>query len=538
MESLESIRDVLWPWVALPALAVAALLVTLYLRAPQITRLREAFLALTAYDANAVGRLHPATAIALSTAATIGAGAVVSTATAISLGGPGALAWLWLFGFLVAPLRVAEALLARTAPPGKAGKKATGSLAAHLAGDSRPGVAMLGNALFVLVPIAAIAVVGGLHGPAVVDAAEATFPGSAEAIGFGVATAAALFAIFGRDRAWLGWTALGALVVLAAACLVSIISDPSRAIGGLASVADDAFNGAPALRAFSGALAGEIARAALTYVLPVITGTLGLDGSLAALAQPRTAKGQAAAALLPVLTHVVLTTLMGLAIFATGAYARPTNGTRPLGAVVFYDSAFETTSQRLEPERQWHGHVRVIDGVAQARPLEIGTDRGMIAEPTFEESDGTPGDFALFIEDGRVERILRLDRDGVLDQVPLDEVWGIRVRGRMPPTSGALVAAAMTRGGGDLAARGAIVALFLLAALGAAGFGLGLARMFAPRVTENGQKAIAALPAIGLVLGATSFGPTLAIVGAIVAALTTVVVSIGLIAKARELAKL
>lgn len=537
MESLVSVRDVLWPWVALPALALAAVLLTVFLRAPQLTRLRDGFRALTAHDPKAIGRLHPATALALSTAATIGAGAVVSTATAISLGGPGALAWLWLFGFLIAPLRVGEALLARTAPPGKAGK-ATGSLAANLAGDSRPGVALLGNALFVLVPIAAVAVVGGLHGPAVVDAAEQMFPGSAEPIGFGVATAAALFAIFGRDRSWLGWTALGALVVLTAACLVAIFSDPSRAMGGLASVLDDAFSGAPAIRAFSGALAGEIARASLTYVLPVIAGTSGVDGSLAALAQPRTAKGQAAAALLPVLTHVVLATLMGLAIFATGAYARASTTTRPLATVTFYDSPFETTSQRLEPEREWHGHIRVIDGAAQASPLQIGTERGMVTEPTFEEADGSPGDFAMFIDDGRVQRLLRRDDDGVLDEVPLAQVSTILVRGRMLPTSGALVAAAMTRGGGDLASRGALAALFLLAALGAAGFGLGLGRMFATRVTENGQKAIAALPAIGLVLGATSAGPTLAIIGAIVAALTTLVVSLGLIAKVRELAKL
>ncbi len=527
----------LWPWLALPALVVAAALVTGYLRAPQLTRLREAFRALTAYDPKAPGRVHPATAIALSTSATVGAGALVSTATAISLGGPGALAWLWLFGFLIAPIRIGEALLARTAPPGKAGK-ATGSLAANLAGDSRPGVAFLGNALFVLIPIAAIAVVGGLHGPAVTGTAEQMFPGSAEVVGFSLATCAALFAIFGRYRSWLGWTALGAIVVLTAACFVAIISEPSRALSGLTLAIDDAFNGAPALRGFSGALAGEIARASLTYVLPVLGGASGVDGSLAALAQPRSTKSQAAAAALPVLAHVVLATLVGLAIFATGAHARPTSGTRALGSVTFYDSSFETTSQRLEPEREWHGHIRVIDGVAAASPLNIGTERGMITEPAFEEADGSPADFAMFIDEGRVQRILRADPDGVLDTVPLEQANAIVVRGRMLPSGGALVAAAMTRGGGDLAARGALVALFLLAALGAAAFGLALARMFATRVTENGQKAIATLPAIGLVLGATSAAPTLAILGAIAAGLTTLVVSLGLIAKIRQIAKL
>ncbi len=538
MESLASVRDVLWAWAALPALSIAALLVSILLRVPQLTRLREGFRALTAHDPNAVGRLHPATAVALSAAASIGAGALVSTATAISLGGPGALAWLWLFGFCLAPLRLGEALLARTAPPGKAGKKETGSLAVHLAADARPGVALLGKVLFVIVPVAAVAVVGGLHGPAVTSVADELFPGSAEAFGFGVATVAALFAIFGRDRSWLGWTALAALVVLAAACLVTILSEPGRAIGGLSAALDDALDGTPAIRAFSGALAGEIARAALTHALPVVAGTSGIDGSIAALAQPRTAKGQAAAALLPVLAHVVLATLFGMAIFATSAYARARTTTRSLADLTFYDSAFETTSQRLEPEREWHGHLRVIDGHAHASPLQLGTERGMVTEPAFEEADGTPGDFAVFIDGGRVVRILRLDPDGVLDEVPLEQVRDVRVRGRMLPTSGALVVAAMTRGGGDLTARAAVVALLLLAALGAAGVGLGLARMYATRVTENEQKALATLPAIGLVLGVTAFGPTLGVIGAIVAALTTLVVSLGLTIKVRELAKI
>jgi len=39
------------------------------------------------------------------------------------------------------------------------------------------------------------------------------------------------------------------------------------------------------------------------------------------------------------------------------------------------------------------------------------------------------------------------------------------------------------------------------------------------------------------VLGATSFGPTLALLGAIAAAATTALVAIALLAKARELAK-
>ena len=539
MQSLVVLRDALWPWVALPALVIGALVATILMRAPQITRLAEAFRAINAHDPKAEGSVHPATALALSSAATIGAGAVVSAATAIGLGGPGALAWLWLFGFLIAPLRLGEALLARTAPPGKAGKKARedGSLAARLLADAEPRVQLLGHALLVLTPVAAVAVVGGLHGTAVVDAAEQLLPGSAEPIGFGVATAAALFAFFGRDKAWLGWTTLAALVVLTAACLLAMFYDPARAIGTFAAVLEDAFDGTPQIRSFSGALVGEIAAASIASMLPVIAGPSGTDGALAALAQPRAAKAHSAAAMLPVLAHVVLATLVGLAIGATSAYARPTETTRQLDTVRFYDSPFETVSQRMEPERVWHGFIRVIDGTAQATPLEIGTERGMVQQPHFVEADGSPGDFAIRIEDGRVERILRPDRDGALMEAPREDIPRIAVSGLMLPVGGALFAAAMTRGGSDLSARGALAALMLLAALGAAAVGLALARMFRARVTENGARALSALPAIGLVLGATSFGPSLAVIGSIVSAALATLVAVALVMKARELAK-
>lgn len=539
MESLLSFRDAIWPWVGLPALVIAAVVLSVLLRAPQITRLAEAFRAINAYDPKAEGRVHPATALALSTAASVGAGAVVSAATAIGLGGPGALAWLWLFGLLMAPLRLAEALLARTAPPGKAGKKARedGSLASRLLRDATPGVVMLGRAILVLAPITAFAVVGGLHGTALVTAAEQVLPGSAEPIGFGVAAAAALFAFFGRDKTWLGWTTLAALVVLVTACLMAIFFDFGHAMSTIASAFDDVMNGTPQVRSFSGALVGEIAAASIATMLPVLAGPSGIDGSLASLAQPRSVKSQAAAAMLPVLAHVAIATLVGLAIGATSAYARPVESARNLNELRFYDSSFETVSQRMEPERIWHGFIRVLDGVAQATPLELGTERGMVQEPRFEEADGTPGNFAIQIEDGRVARILRPDRDAALTDAPLSDVSAIVVRGRMLPTRGALFAAAMIRGGGDLGGRGALAALMLLAALGAAAMGLGLARMFRARVTENGARAISALPALGLVLGATSLGPTLAVIGSIAAAAMLTVVAIAVVWKARELAK-
>ena len=45
-------------------------------------------------------------------AATIGTGNIVGVATAVSLGGPGAVLWMWLTGVLGAATKYSEALLA------------------------------------------------------------------------------------------------------------------------------------------------------------------------------------------------------------------------------------------------------------------------------------------------------------------------------------------------------------------------------------------------------------------------------------------
>src|SRR5690606_26082413 len=150
---------------------------------------------------------------ALASVASYGAAGAVGAATAVSLGGAGAVAWVWLFTILLAPLRMGEALLARTAPPGKAGKP-TGSLAGRLLAE-KGFLSGLGWALLGLVPLAGFAFYGGTHGEAVVDAADELLPGSALALGLTVAGAALVLALLPLDRAGsiLGWIAAVALIV-------------------------------------------------------------------------------------------------------------------------------------------------------------------------------------------------------------------------------------------------------------------------------------------------------------------------------------
>jgi AGCS family alanine or glycine:cation symporter len=78
----------------------------------QIRRFPEAVRAMFARSSGrAVGVLTPFQAFATALAASIGTGNIAGVATAIISGGPGALFWIWVYGFLATAIKFAEAVL-------------------------------------------------------------------------------------------------------------------------------------------------------------------------------------------------------------------------------------------------------------------------------------------------------------------------------------------------------------------------------------------------------------------------------------------
>jgi AGCS family alanine or glycine:cation symporter len=67
-------------------------------------------------EPGAAGDVSPFAALTTALAATIGTGNIVGVATAVSLGGPGAVLWMWLTGVLGMATKYSEALLAVKRP--------------------------------------------------------------------------------------------------------------------------------------------------------------------------------------------------------------------------------------------------------------------------------------------------------------------------------------------------------------------------------------------------------------------------------------
>lgn len=101
----------LWGWPMIILLLGTHLFLTIVLRFPQRKILTAIRLSVTK-DKGVSGDVSQFGALATSLAATIGTGNIIGVATAVALGGPGAVLWCWLTGVLGISTKYAEGLLA------------------------------------------------------------------------------------------------------------------------------------------------------------------------------------------------------------------------------------------------------------------------------------------------------------------------------------------------------------------------------------------------------------------------------------------
>ena len=101
----------LWGWPMIVLLLGTHVFLTFRLRVPQRKLLTGIRLSVQK-DENAKGDVSQFGALATALAATIGTGNIVGVATAVALGGPGAVLWCWLTGIFGMSTKYAEGLLA------------------------------------------------------------------------------------------------------------------------------------------------------------------------------------------------------------------------------------------------------------------------------------------------------------------------------------------------------------------------------------------------------------------------------------------
>lgn len=107
----EDISGIMWGWPMIILLLGTHIFLTIRLKFPQ----RKIFTAIklsVKKDKSSSGDVSQFAALATSLAATIGTGNIIGVATAVSLGGPGAVLWCWLTGVFGIATKYSEGLLA------------------------------------------------------------------------------------------------------------------------------------------------------------------------------------------------------------------------------------------------------------------------------------------------------------------------------------------------------------------------------------------------------------------------------------------
>ena len=109
---LSSLDSFVWGPPLLVFLVGTGFYLSVHLRLLQVFRLPKAIKLIFASDSDGQGDISSFAALATALAATVGTGNVVGVATAIKLGGPGALFWMWMAAFFGMATKYAEGVLA------------------------------------------------------------------------------------------------------------------------------------------------------------------------------------------------------------------------------------------------------------------------------------------------------------------------------------------------------------------------------------------------------------------------------------------
>ena len=107
---LNDISGFLWGWPMVIILLGTHLFMTFRLKIPQRKLFTAIKLSVTKEDGQK-GDVSPFAALATALAATIGTGNIVGVATAITLGGPGAVLWCWFTGIFGMSTKYAESFI-------------------------------------------------------------------------------------------------------------------------------------------------------------------------------------------------------------------------------------------------------------------------------------------------------------------------------------------------------------------------------------------------------------------------------------------
>ena len=329
------------PYLLIPLLLATGLFLTLRLHGIQFTKLWQSlyYALVVRQEKGAEGDISHFQALMTALAATVGTGNIVGVATAMALGGPGALFWMWVTGLVGMATKYSEALLSVKYRVTDAHGEQCGGPMYYLAnGISWKPLGRLLGWLFALFAVVASFGIGNMvQSNSVADALRVSFGVPMWVTGLIMALAAGAVILGGIKSIgrFTGYFVPAMIVAYMIATGIILVTHASRIPDALALVFNGAFSGTAATGGFVGAAVAQAIRFGVARGIFSNESGLGSAGIAAAAAQTKEPVTQALVSMTQTfIDTLVVCTFTGLSILVTGAFETGLNGA-PLTQAAF-----------------------------------------------------------------------------------------------------------------------------------------------------------------------------------------------------------
>jgi AGCS family alanine or glycine:cation symporter len=329
IRALEALNGtVLWGPPMLVLLVGTGIFLTIALGGLQLRRLGESlWLALVVRrERNAEGDISHFQVLMTALSATVGTGNIVGVATAIQLGGPGALFWMWVTGIFGMATKYAEALLGvKYRTTDAAGTMSGGSMYFLRDGLRWPAAGrILGGAFALFSAIAAFGIGNLVQANSVADVVQTSFSISPVVSGAVMAALTAAVILGGIRSIGRASSVLAPAMIFlyGGSAIVILLLNASLIPGAFALVFSSAFSGTSAIGGFAGAGVAQAIRMGVARGAFSNEAGLGSGSVTAAAAETLAPVRQAMVSMTQTfIDTIVICTLTGLVILVTNAWA-------------------------------------------------------------------------------------------------------------------------------------------------------------------------------------------------------------------------
>ncbi|MDA9918688.1 sodium:alanine symporter family protein [Porticoccaceae bacterium] len=330
---VDTVNGFVWGPVMLTLLLGTGIYLTIGLRGMTISHIPYAFRQLLkGRESSGEGEITPFNALMTSLSSTIGMGNIAGVATAIGLGGPGALFWMWCAAFVGMATKYAEAVLAvNYRETDELGRKVGGPMY-YIKNGLGGNWKWLGMAFALFGSLAGFGLANTVQSNAVSQVLETNFsvPTMVSGLVMAVLVGTVLLGGIKRIAVVAGKLVPFMALLYISATLVILISHFTAIPAAVALVVDSAFNGAAASGGFAGATIMLALRMGIARGIFSNEAGLGSAPIAHAAAETNSPVRQGTIAMLGTfIDTLVICTMTGLVLIVTGVW----NG-EPQGAAM------------------------------------------------------------------------------------------------------------------------------------------------------------------------------------------------------------